>query len=387
MDKETDAERYKDLKGQYEEKRQWLPGGTYRQLSNALLAAAGGNIGGAASEFAQRAVVSYLQQEGASKIGDLVAKRLIKEGSAEHVAWQAIIGCVGAAGSGDACGAGALGAGASVIVNSLISDVSGLSDKEKETRRNIVSALIVGAASVLDLAAAAALNNAAVAEMENNLLNPHRDHDLVALLARQDELSPEQESALFERLKQAHATGTQEALEQMESVMGPAALNETRQALVNLLEDGSACAVVPRCNLQLERSVEEIDRLLEAYETQRVLTPKLEGALIIAELAGGVGGLALKARNAVLMSAKRKGGDSLDSFLIRQSVIESSLPPLRQAYVNEVSALEGIGLSLRAAGGDVEQIARALHAERRAIGVKYKILPLRKNWKKYPKET
>ena len=376
MDAETDLERYKELQGQYEKKRLWLPGGTYRQLSNALLAAAAGNVGGAASEFAQRAVVSYIQQEGASKIGDLVAKKIIKEGSAEHIAWQAIIGCAGATGSGDSCGAGALGAGASVIVNSLLDEVSGLSNEAKETRRNLVAGLIVGAAGVLDPAAAAALNNAAIAEMDNNLLNPHRDHDLVALLARQDELSPEQQSALFDQLKQAHAVGTQEALTQMESVMGPVALGETRQELAELLADGSACAMVASCRLQLERSVKEIDRLLEAYETQRVLTPKLEGALIIAELAGGVGGLALQARNAILLGAKRIAGESLDGLLVRQTIREanSSLPPLRQAYVDEVSELEGIGLSLRAAGGDLEQIARALHAERRAIGIKYKDL-------------
>ncbi|VFR55571.1 hemagglutinin-like secreted protein [plant metagenome] len=319
MDRETDPERYRELQGQYEEKRQWLPGGTYRQLSNALLAAAGGNVGGATSEFAQRAVVSYLQQEGASKIGDLVAQRLIKEGSAEHVAWQAIIGCTGAVGSGDACGAGALGAGASVIVNSLLSDVSGLSNESKETRRNLVSALIVGAAGALDPAAAAALNNAAVADMDNNLLNPHRDHDLVALLARQDQLSPEQESALFERLKQAHATGTQEALMQMESVFGPEALGDTRQALVVLLTEGSACAAVSTCRLQLERSVSEIDRLLKAYETQKILTPKVEGAAIVAEIAFSFGGLAAITKNVLGISALRAGGETVEAEIFRRA--------------------------------------------------------------------
>lgn len=44
-------------------------------------------------------------------------------------------------------------------------------------------------------------------------------------------------------------------------------------------------------------------------------------------------------------------------------------PPLniRQQYVQAVSELKDIADSLRAAGADIEQIARALHAERCAI--------------------
>ncbi|VFR39636.1 hemagglutinin-like secreted protein [plant metagenome] len=356
MDRETDPERYRELQGQYEEKRQWLPGGTYRQLSNALLAAAGGNVGGATSEFAQRAVVSYLQQEGASKIGDLVAQKLIKEGSAEHVAWQAIIGCTGAVGSGDACGAGALGAGASVIVNSLLSDVSGLSNESKETRRNLVSALIVGAAGALDPAAAAALNNAAVADMDNNLLNPHRDHDLVALLARQDELSPEQQSALFDRLKQAHATGTQEALTQMESVFGPEALGDTRQVLGELLEGQSACVAVASCRLQVERSIAEIDQLIKAYETQKRLTPQLEGAAIVAEFATITGTLAVIARNFLAISAKKIAGENLEAVFFRQAAseiksasggINTAVLPQIQKYASAYGEVRGAYSAMR----------------------------------------
>ncbi|RTU26159.1 hypothetical protein DY972_33450 [Pseudomonas aeruginosa] len=50
------------------------------------------------------------------------------------------------------------------------------------------------------------------------------------------------------------------------------------------------------------------------------------------------------------------------------------LPPLRQAYVNEVKALEDVALNMRAAGASPEQVARQLHQMRRDLGVQYKDL-------------
>ena len=55
-------------------------------------------------------------------------------------------------------------------------------------------------------------------------------------------------------------------------------------------------------------------------------------------------------------------------------VTESGLPSLRQGYADAVSELRDIGNSLRAAGVDSEQIARAMHANRRAIGEQFKAL-------------
>lgn len=52
----------------------------------------------------------------------------------------------------------------------------------------------------------------------------------------------------------------------------------------------------------------------------------------------------------------------------------------RNAYQAEVAGLEEIEVGMRMGGASAEQIARALHAERRAIGVRYKDLtpqPLR----------
>lgn len=46
--------------------------------------------------------------------------------------------------------------------------------------------------------------------------------------------------------------------------------------------------------------------------------------------------------------------------------------PLRQAYEAEVRALATKAAQMRADGHSVEEIARELHAERRALGIKYK---------------
>jgi len=50
------------------------------------------------------------------------------------------------------------------------------------------------------------------------------------------------------------------------------------------------------------------------------------------------------------------------------------LPPLRLAYLEAVEELRVAGQSLRAAGGDTEQIARMMHAQRRAIGEEFKAM-------------
>lgn len=56
----------------------------------------------------------------------------------------------------------------------------------------------------------------------------------------------------------------------------------------------------------------------------------------------------------------------------RSQVAAKGVPALRQAYVDEVAGLSGRAASMRAVGVSSEDIARALHAERRTLGVKYK---------------
>ena len=50
----------------------------------------------------------------------------------------------------------------------------------------------------------------------------------------------------------------------------------------------------------------------------------------------------------------------------------NNIPALRRDYIREVQALAGKGNAMRKAGKSPEQIARALHAERRQIGERYK---------------
>ncbi len=50
------------------------------------------------------------------------------------------------------------------------------------------------------------------------------------------------------------------------------------------------------------------------------------------------------------------------------------LPPLRQAYVDEVNNLKDVVNNMREAGSNPEQIARRVHQMRRDLGVKYKNL-------------
>jgi hypothetical protein len=56
------------------------------------------------------------------------------------------------------------------------------------------------------------------------------------------------------------------------------------------------------------------------------------------------------------------------------AVAANGLHPLRQAYVDAVSELKPMADSLKMAGADIEALARALHAERRAIGEQFKAL-------------
>ncbi len=57
-----------------------------------------------------------------------------------------------------------------------------------------------------------------------------------------------------------------------------------------------------------------------------------------------------------------------------KTAASKALPALRQQYVNAVEALAGRGAAMREAGIGTEQIARALHAERRLLGEQFKAL-------------
>ncbi|MBN0084858.1 DUF637 domain-containing protein, partial [Pseudomonas aeruginosa] len=103
-----------------------------------LAAAAGGNVTGTSSQFGQYLVVNYLQQQGASYIGNLVKGGTLTEGSPAHAALHAIVGCAGGAASGQGCGAGALGAAASSLLTNLFTDLPNETAEQKEAKRNLL---------------------------------------------------------------------------------------------------------------------------------------------------------------------------------------------------------------------------------------------------------
>jgi filamentous hemagglutinin len=159
---------------------QWSPGGTYRLVFTAVTSALSGNMSGSAAQAMQSAVVTTLQSLGAQEIKDIAddyekGAGTVK-GEALRTALQAIVGCAGAAASGGSCGAGALGASASVVLNNLAdlatnTTGSKLTAQEKEARINLLDSLVGGATAAMGGDAAAATLAARV-EQENNWALP-----------------------------------------------------------------------------------------------------------------------------------------------------------------------------------------------------------------------
>ncbi|WP_420482794.1 hemagglutinin repeat-containing protein [Burkholderia cepacia] len=147
----------------------WGPGGTYRQVLSALTAAAGGNVTGSGGQFVQAGVVNYLQQQGASYIGDLVKTGAVTEGSPLHAAMHAIVACAGAAASSQNCGAGAMGAATSSLLSNLFTDSPNETATEKQAKGNLISSIVAGVATAGGLNAGTA-TTAGQTEVENNFL-------------------------------------------------------------------------------------------------------------------------------------------------------------------------------------------------------------------------
>ncbi|MGN4191831.1 hemagglutinin repeat-containing protein [Burkholderia gladioli] len=147
----------------------WGPGGTYRQVLSALTVAAGGNVTGSTGQFVQAGIVNYLQQQGASYIGDLVKTGAVTEGSPLHAAMHAIVACAGAAASSQSCGAGAMGAASASLLSNLFADTPNETATEKQAKGNLISSIVAGVAAVGGVNAATA-TTAAQTEVENNFL-------------------------------------------------------------------------------------------------------------------------------------------------------------------------------------------------------------------------
>ncbi|MBO9519443.1 MAG: hemagglutinin repeat-containing protein [Porphyrobacter sp.] len=153
----------------------WGMGGEGRQILTALSAAAGGNVTGSAGQFLQAAAANWLQQNAAEWVGDQLASGAIREGSPEHLALHALIGCAGSAAGGGNCTSGAAGASGATLLEQLFSlNGSGpngeVTNTDKEARSALVQALVagLGSAAGVDGGALADVLNSARAEVENN---------------------------------------------------------------------------------------------------------------------------------------------------------------------------------------------------------------------------
>ena len=146
-------------------------GGTYRQITTALAAAAGGNVSAANTEFAKNMVVNYVQQQGAAYIGKLVKDDILKEGDPLHAAMHGIIACAGAAASNQSCTSGAAGAAASSLLTNLFAKTDpNETQSEREAKRNLITSIVAGIAATGVVPEAAPATAAATAAVDNNWL-------------------------------------------------------------------------------------------------------------------------------------------------------------------------------------------------------------------------
>ncbi|VVE37841.1 hemagglutinin repeat-containing protein [Pandoraea terrigena] len=171
-DKETDPTKRAELDSQLVDAQKWGPGGDYRRIVTAIVAAAAGNVTAGMGDMITRGAVNYLQSLGAEKV-KAIADGLNSETA--RAALQGIVGCAGAAASGGNCGTGAMGASASVVLNNLLDKAGGksgkdLSAKAKEAHANLVTSVVAGIAGATGANIATASTSAKI-ETENNALN------------------------------------------------------------------------------------------------------------------------------------------------------------------------------------------------------------------------
>lgn len=91
-------------------------------------------------------------------------------------------------------------------------------------------------------------------------------------------------------------------------------------------------------------------------------------ALLLFALAAGWGG------NAPALAQESQAPATQAQAAQTQAPRPAEIVALRRQYVEEVQMLAGKAEVMRLAGSSQEEIARALHADRRSLGVKYKNL-------------
>jgi len=192
---QRDDARLRSLADQYLDADQWSSKGDYRKYVTAISGALTGNLTGSASQFVQAAAVNYLQGLGAEQVKK-IADGLGSETA--RAALHGVVACAGALAKDASCAAGALGASAGTVINNLLGSVDGLSNEEKEARKNLVTTVVGGIATAVGSGDAANATLAAQMETENNALASNV-HQLVIDMRR---CSGSSSSSCFDELKE-----------------------------------------------------------------------------------------------------------------------------------------------------------------------------------------
>ncbi|MCO8167527.1 polymorphic toxin-type HINT domain-containing protein [Pseudomonas sp. 21LCFQ02] len=329
-ERETHIANYNSLKEQARQiDNDWGSGGTYRQITVALTAGASANVTGGTSQFAQNMLVNYVQQEGSSAIGKMVEKGL-KEGSPEHAAWHAMLGCAGAAASRQSCSAGAMGGAASSFLTTFFSETSAdESNASREAKRNVIASLVTGIAAMTDPSAAATSTNAAIANVDNNWLATQQ---VIQYKKEYNEAkTPQEKVAVFLKwektsLDQDVLTGVGIAKGFKDGMAGIGV--DTLNSAVSMLRDPQAHidAVIAfvdspevrdrlkqHIHAQLREKLEKIDQALEhGGDENAEMLGKMMGevtAVVISTVSTGGGGAATKSATlsemGILISGKK----------------------------------------------------------------------------------
>ncbi len=148
----------------------WGAGGTYRQITTALIGAAGGNISAGNAAFVQGwwSITSSNAAQATSatwspKANSPKAPRCTPPCTASSPARVAA--------SSQSCGSGAAGAAASSLLTGLFSQSSpDESEEQREAKRNLIVSLVTGLAATSASVDPTAANTAAGAAVDNNWL-------------------------------------------------------------------------------------------------------------------------------------------------------------------------------------------------------------------------
>ena len=162
-------------------------GSAARLIATAISGAAGGNVTGSLGSFVQAAAVGVLQGLAVREV-KAIADTFLRNGvptatsEAVRTALQGLVGCAGAAPTGN-CASGALGAASSVVLNNLITSLLQPEERDPVTgaviprsladqqSRTALIATLTGAIAGAVGANAGVASNAGVIETENNALS------------------------------------------------------------------------------------------------------------------------------------------------------------------------------------------------------------------------